>query len=62
MSVGKLTVKQAFGVARNSKNCLTFSDEHHIVYVGGHHAVVMNTDTKEQQVRHEWHGAPSIPL
>ena len=52
MSVGKLTVKQAFGVARNSKNCLTFSDEHHIVYVGGHHAVVMNTDTKEQQVRH----------
>ncbi len=49
MSVGKLVVKQAFGVAKDSKNCLCFSDEHHIVYVGGHHAIVMNYDSKEQQ-------------
>ena len=49
MSVGKLVVKQAYGVSKDSKNCLCFSDEHHLCYVGGHHAVVMNYDSKEQQ-------------
>jgi cilia- and flagella-associated protein 57 len=49
MSIGKLNIHQAFGVSKESHNCLTFIDEHTIVYVAGHHAVIMNLDNKEQQ-------------
>ncbi len=46
--LGKLNIKQAFGISQNAKTCLEFCDERNLVYSAGHNAVVMNLDTKEQ--------------
>lgn len=48
MSGGKLVVKQVLGLNSRIKNCITFSEDHHLAYVAGHQVVVLNTETKEQ--------------
>ena len=48
MNFGKITVKHAFGMNTNIKNCLQFVDDHQLVYVCGHQVVVMNTENKDQ--------------
>ncbi|KAJ1436600.1 quinon protein alcohol dehydrogenase-like superfamily [Ochromonadaceae sp. CCMP2298] len=45
---GKLVVRQAFGINPNVKNCLTFSQEHHLAYLCGHQIAVINTESKDQ--------------
>lgn len=45
---GKLTVKQAFGINPLVKNCLVFTEEHHLAYSCGHQIAVINTESKEQ--------------
>lgn len=41
-------VKHAFGINPHVKNCLAFSDDHHLAYACGHQVVVVNTETKDQ--------------
>jgi len=45
---GKLSVKLAFGINPNIKNCLAFTEDHHLAYLCGHQIAVINTETKEQ--------------
>lgn len=45
---GKLAVKQAFGLNPLVKNCLVFTEEHHLAYSCGHQIAVINTESKEQ--------------
>jgi WD40 repeat protein len=49
MSGTKLVAKQAFGINPNAKNCLSFSEDHHIAYICGHQVVITNTESKEQK-------------
>eukprot|EP01036_Dinobryon_divergens_P060361 gene60361-80505_t len=48
MSAAKIIVKNAFGISGNSRNSLSFVEDHQIVYVCGHQAVLVNTETKDQ--------------
>jgi WD40 repeat protein len=45
---GKLAVKQAFGINPQIKNCIGFTEEHHLAYSCGHQIAVINTESKEQ--------------
>ena len=45
---GKLVVKQAFGLNPQIKNCVAFTEEHHLAYSCGHQIAVINTESKEQ--------------
>jgi len=45
---GKLVIKQAFGINPNIKNCLVFTEEHHLAYLCGHQIAVINTESKDQ--------------
>jgi hypothetical protein len=44
----KLVVKQAFGLNPQVKNCLVFTEEHHLAYSCDHQIAVINTESKEQ--------------
>lgn len=46
--MNKLSVRQSFGINSNVNNCVSFSDDHQIVYISGNQLVALNTDTKEQ--------------
>jgi WD40 repeat protein len=47
-NVGKLLLKQAFGLNPQSRNSVAFTDEHTLAYACGHQVVILNMDTKEQ--------------
>lgn len=49
MSAGKLVPKQSFGINPVTRNCLSFTQDHHVAYTSGHQVAVLNTETKEQQ-------------
>lgn len=44
----KLVVKQVYGLTANSRNSLSFSADHHLVYNSGAYVVVQHTESKEQ--------------
>lgn len=46
----KLNVKHVFGLSHTSRNSLAFAGDHNLVYNGGAHVVVLNTETKEQNL------------
>jgi cilia- and flagella-associated protein 57 len=48
MSSGKLITRHAYGVRSHSKNCLSYLDDHHLMYVAGNNVVIMSTETKDQ--------------
>lgn len=48
MSVGKIIIKQAFGINNTVKNGLIFSNDHQLLYVTGNNVVVYNLETREQ--------------
>lgn len=41
-------MRQTFGITPEVKNCLTFTEEHHLAYRCGHQIAVINTESKEQ--------------
>jgi WD40 repeat protein len=45
---GKLVVKHSFGLNPVVKNCLAFSEDHHLAYSSGHQVCVLNTESKDQ--------------
>ena len=44
----KIVVKQAFGINPQIRNCVGFTEEHHLAYSCGHQLAVINTESKEQ--------------
>ena len=47
---GKLNVKHVFGLTANSRNSLAFAADHQLVYNSGAYVVVLNTETREQNL------------
>jgi WD40 repeat protein len=45
---GKIVVKHVYGINPEIRNCIGFTEDHHLAYSCGHQIAVINTESKEQ--------------